>query len=68
MIERFLHEAGGLRLIVVILDARRDPSEDDLRLIEWIEQRSVPYIFAVTKTDKLSRSEIERRLTRFRRC
>jgi GTP-binding protein len=62
MIERFLRQADGLRLIVAILDARRDPSADDLRLVQWIEQRSVPYIFAVTKSDKVGRAELTRRL------
>ena len=66
MIERFLRQAAGLRLVVVILDARRDPGEDDLKLLQWIERQSVPYIFAVTKIDKISRAELGRRLERLR--
>jgi GTP-binding protein len=62
MIERFLHDAPGLRLIVVILDARRDPTDEDRQSIEWLHARGLTFIFAVTKIDKLSRAELARRL------
>jgi GTP-binding protein len=62
MIERFLREAAGLRLVVVILDARRDLSDEDRQLLDWLEFQQAPYIFAVTKIDKLGRSERQRRL------
>jgi GTP-binding protein len=63
MIEKFLRTAPSLQLIVLILDARRDPTPDDMQMIRWLEARGdVPYIFAVTKTDKLGRAELARRL------
>jgi GTP-binding protein len=66
MIEGFLRQAKGLRLVVVILDARRDPSEDDKRLIGWLIDRERPFIFAVTKIDKIGRSELSRRMEAIR--
>jgi GTP-binding protein len=63
MIERFFRLAEGLRLIVLILDIRRDPNPDDMQMIGWMEQRGIPFIFAVTKCDKLSRSQTLKRLT-----
>lgn len=62
MIERFFRAAEGLRLIVMILDVRRDPNADDMQMIGWLENKGVPFIFAVTKVDKLSRNQMLARL------
>jgi len=53
MIEAFLRGAEELRLVVVILDLRRDPSPLDRRLIDWLTELGRPYIFALTKADKI---------------
>lgn len=66
MIERFLRTAKALRLVVVILDVRRDPTPEDLQMVEWLCARGLPFIFAVTKTDKLSRGQVARRLEALR--
>jgi GTP-binding protein len=62
MMERFFKRAEGLRLVVMILDVRREPNENDLQMLGWLEARGLPYIFAVTKCDKLSRVRVARRL------
>jgi GTP-binding protein len=53
MIERFLREATGLRLIVLILDVRRHPSPEDVQMLQWLLQGEVPFVVAATKIDKL---------------
>ena len=62
MIEQFFRKAEGLRLIVQILDVRRDPNAEDLQMIAWLEEQGIPFIFAVTKCDKMSRGQMLRRL------
>lgn len=62
MMERFFHTAEGLRLTVLLVDVRRDPTPEDLRMIDWLEAGERPYIFAVTKCDKVGRGERMRRL------
>lgn len=62
MIESFLTKAEGLRLVVVILDARRDPSEDDLQLVAWLQSIGLPFIFVVNKIDKVRKTHRDRRL------
>jgi len=54
LIEDYLADNRALRLMVVILDIRHDPSEDDLDLIVWLESRGIPYALALTKSDKVS--------------
>ncbi len=40
MVETYLRERDTLRLVVLILDVRRDPSEEDLQLIDWLPMLS----------------------------
>ena len=57
MIEAYLRERLSLALVVLILDIRRDPSEDDLSLRDWLENYRIPYLYILTKTDKLSNNQ-----------
>jgi GTP-binding protein len=57
MIEGYIKDAHGLRAVVVLLDARREPDARDVRLVEWLRQYDIPAIYAMTKTDKLNRQE-----------
>jgi GTP-binding protein len=56
MIETYLQTRESLRLVVMILDIRRDPAQDDLSLIEWFGHYGIPVFFVLTKADKLSKS------------
>jgi GTP-binding protein len=57
MIEAYLRERLSLALVILILDIRRDPSEDDLSLRDWLENYRIPYLYILTKTDKLSNNQ-----------
>ena len=57
MIEAYLRERLSLTLVILILDIRRDPSEDDLSLRDWLENYRIPYLYILTKTDKLSNNQ-----------
>ena len=57
MIESYLRERTCLALVVFILDVRRVPSEDDLSLRNWLEHYRIPYLYILTKADKLSNNQ-----------
>ena len=57
MIEAYLRERQSLALVVFILDIRRDPSEDDLALRDWLAHYRIPYVYILTKADKLSNNQ-----------
>ena len=66
-IEAYLGARRTLRLAVLLQDLRRDPSEDERLLLEWLAEREVPSLVALTKCDKLApmrRAERVRALTR----
>jgi GTP-binding protein len=62
LMESYLRRSGRLRGVVQLLDARRDPSDDDLDMFDFLAEVSVPVIVAVTKVDKLSRAEARKRV------
>jgi len=57
MIEAYLRERTSLAMVVFILDIRRVPSEDDLSLRDWLEHYRIPYVYILTKADKLSNNQ-----------
>jgi len=63
LIETFLRDSAGLRGIVMLLDVRRDPSADDEHMLDFLADLGLPVIVAVTKVDKLARSEVAERVT-----
>jgi GTP-binding protein len=56
MVESYLQLRRSLRLVVMILDIRRDPSGDDLSLMQWLNHYEIPVFYVLTKADKLSKS------------
>lgn len=57
MMEAYLRERQNLALIILILDIRRIPNEDDLSLRDWLDRYRIPYLYVLTKTDKLSNNQ-----------
>ena len=68
MIRGYLGGRDNLRAVVWLLDARRDPSDEDLHFLDWLEEAERPTIPVVTKVDKLSRNELARRLAAISRA
>jgi GTP-binding protein len=56
MIEGYLAGRVQLKGAVALLDIRREPSDLDLALFEWLQKHDKNVIPVVTKADKLSRS------------
>lgn len=61
MVERYLKTRKNLRMVVLILDIRRDPTEDDLSLLRWLYNYGIKPVFVLTKSDKLSKNRITMR-------
>jgi GTP-binding protein len=62
LIEDYLRGSKQLRGIVHLLDARHDPTRDDLQMLEFLADLGVPTIVVATKTDKLPRAQVATRV------
>jgi GTP-binding protein len=56
LVTRYLRERSTLTGVVWLLDARHDPSRDDLEMQELLIESGRPVLAVLTKGDKLSRS------------
>lgn len=57
MVESYLQTRKEVRLVILILDARRGASPDDLALLDWLDYHQIPSLIVLTKADKLSQIE-----------
>ncbi len=57
MVESYLQKRSNLRAVVVILDIRRDLSNGDMNLLNWLNHYETNSILVLTKADKLSRNQ-----------
>lgn len=57
MIETYFRRRESLESVVVILDVRRNPSEQDFTLIDWLHHYEIIPTVVLTKIDKISRSQ-----------
>jgi len=57
MIETYLSARKTLKGVVLIMDIRRIPAQEELNFVEWLDQCGLPGILILTKMDKLSKTK-----------
>lgn len=62
LIQGYLGKTEELLGVVQLIDARHDPTADDLQMIEYLSSIEMPTLCVLTKIDKLKSAERERRL------
>ena len=62
LIEGYLSESTRLRGVVLLLDVRRDPTNDDRVMLDFLADLGVPTILAATKVDKLPAADVAARI------
>lgn len=58
-IDQYLNGRPTLRLLFLLMDIRREPSEEDLMIAEWAKAKQISLFLIFTKRDKLSRLAAE---------
>lgn len=58
LLDRYFSDNESLRLVVWLLDVRRDPTEQDKELWTLLRSHGHPIVVALTKCDKLSKSQV----------
>ncbi len=64
LIERYLTERPPLAGVVHLIDSRHPPMANDEDLIDFMRGSGVPYLIALTKSDKLSGNQRTNRVRR----
>lgn len=60
----FLKNPSGdsIKLVIQLIDIRIDPTDDDILMINWLIDQGVPFVVVGTKTDKLSKAQLDKAL------
>ena len=65
MMEEYFVNNQYLKLVLLLIDSRREFSENDLEILNYLIENQIPYFIVITKTDKINqkgRSELNKRL------
>ena len=57
MMESYFDNNNELKLVLILLDARRELSEDDQEIINFVKESNVSYFIVITKYDKVNQKE-----------
>ena len=58
LVTSYLFERRALALVLLLVDARREPMKNDLEVRDLLERAGLPYVVIATKSDKLSRGRL----------
>jgi len=61
LIEGYLRRTPKLAGVVQLLDIRREPSDDDIAMLDYLAELELPTVIVLTKIDKLSLRGAEER-------
>lgn len=59
LVTSYLFEREILTLVLLLVDARREPMDNDLQVRDLLEQAGIDYLIVATKADKLSRGRLQ---------
>lgn len=65
LIESYFNSGRQIKLIIQIIDIRHEPSAQDFDMINYLIERDLPFMCALTKIDKLNKTETEKQLAYF---
>jgi GTP-binding protein len=60
LIHGYLSKSAELAGVVQLIDLRTGPTPEDLRSVDYLAELGVPVLFALTKADKLTKTEREK--------
>ncbi|WP_067843958.1 ribosome biogenesis GTP-binding protein YihA/YsxC [Amphibacillus sediminis] len=64
MMERYFSERDNLRVTLLIVDLRHQPTNDDIAMYDFLKFHQIPVIVIATKLDKLKKAQIPKHVKR----
>lgn len=63
MMEGYFNSEREIKLVVQLIDMRHSPTKDDLQMLAFLRENGIPFAVALTKCDKLNKTEYNNRFT-----
>ncbi len=61
LMEGYFQSQRNIKLVIQLIDMRHAPSADDMVMLNFLRESGIPFIIALTKCDKLNKTETEKR-------
>jgi len=68
MIEEYITTRQSLRLVLILVDFRHEPSQEDVQMREFLEYYNIPYRIVMTKCDKIPRGKWNKHVSVIRKA
>ena len=65
-IERYLEEGENVSLIILLLDIRHKPTQDDMLMYDYILRSNLPFIVLTNKADKIAITKVDAEVERIK--
>ena len=65
-IEEYLEEGKNVALIILLLDIRHKPTEDDMLMYDYILKSNLPFIVLTNKADKIAVTKVDEEVNRIK--
>ena len=65
-IERYLEEGQNVTLIILLLDIRHKPTEDDMLMYDYILKSNLPFMVLTNKADKIAVTKVDAEVERIK--
>lgn len=62
LVEAYLARSKSLALVILLMDPRREPGQEERDLLTWLKNAGRPCQVVFTKVDKLKKSQVKSRL------
>lgn len=61
LMEAYFRTDRRIALVIQLLDMRHEPTDEDMMMLDYLHDAEIPFIIALTKCDKLNKTETEKR-------
>ncbi|MDR3313470.1 MAG: ribosome biogenesis GTP-binding protein YihA/YsxC [Oscillospiraceae bacterium] len=68
LMEGYFNSSRSIALVVQLLDIRHAPSKEDREMLDFLQEKQLPFAVALTKSDKLNKSEYAKRTAEMAVC
>ena len=65
-IEEYLEEGNNISLIILLLDIRHKPTEDDMLMYDYILRSNLPFMVLTNKADKIAVTKVDSEVERIK--
>lgn len=66
-IEQYLEEGENIACIILLLDIRHNPTEDDILMYDYILRSNLPFMVLTNKSDKIAVTKVDNELEKIKK-